>query len=59
MEHLKNKRIQLIEMVDDPNPVESGTLGTIYHVGGGVINVQWDNGRNLGVVQGKDKYKIL
>jgi hypothetical protein len=59
MKNLIDKRIQLIEMVDDPNPVEPGTLGTIYHVGGGVLNVKWDNGRNLGVIEHKDKYKIL
>jgi hypothetical protein len=59
MENLNSKRIQLIEMVDDPNPVEPGTLGTIYHVGGGVLNVKWDNGRDLGVIEHHDIYKIL
>jgi hypothetical protein len=34
-------------------------MGTISHIGGDVMNVTWDNGRNLGVVIGVDKYEIL
>lgn len=52
-------RIRLIEMCGDPNPVESGTEGIVYHVGGGVVNVQWDNGRVLGLVIGVDKFEII
>ena len=55
---LVGKRITLIEMVDELNPIESGMKGVITHVGGGVINVRWDNGRNLGVIIGEDKYTI-
>lgn len=54
-----NKRIKILNMVDDPYPVESGTLGTIYHVGAGVINVNWDNGRKLGVIMDRDEYEII
>lgn len=50
-------RIRLIQMFDDPNPVEPGTLGTITHIGGGIINVDWDNGRTLGLVDGFDMYE--
>jgi hypothetical protein len=46
-------------MVDEKDPVESGTLGTIYHYGFGVINVKWDNGRTLGLIEGEDTYEIL
>ena len=56
---LVGRRIKLIQMVDDPHPVEPGTEGTIYNVGGEVINVKWDNGRNLGVVMGHDLFDIL
>ena len=56
---LIGKRIKLITMFDDPNPIESGSMGTISHVGGDVMNVTWDNGRSLGVVIGVDKYEIL
>jgi hypothetical protein len=56
---LIGKRIKLITMFDDPYPIESGTMGTISHIGGDVMNVTWDNGRSLGVVIGVDKYEIL
>lgn len=56
---LIGKRIRLIEMENDPRPVEPGTMGTIKHVGGGVYNVDWDNGRSLGVVEGEDKFEII
>jgi hypothetical protein len=56
----KSKRIRLIQMNDDPNPVHSGTEGTILYVDdAGTIHVQWDDGRTLGVVIGVDKYEIL
>jgi len=56
---LVGKRIRLIKMENDPRPVEPGTMGTIKHVGGGVYNVDWDNGRTLGVVKGEDQFEIM
>jgi hypothetical protein len=56
---LVGKRIRMIAMMDDPNPIKEDELGTITHVGGGVINVSWDNGRKIGVVIGVDFYQIL
>ena len=58
-DYLIGKRIKLIEMVDEPYPVEKGTMGTIYNVGGDVLNVKWDNGRNLGVVIDVDTFEII
>ncbi len=58
-EEIIGKRIRLISMDNDPNPIESGSVGTIYHIGGGEINVRWDNGRTLGVVEGEDLYEIF
>jgi hypothetical protein len=49
-------RIKLIDMRNDPDPIPSGTEGTVYYVGGDVINVQWDNGRTLGLIEGEDKF---
>jgi len=31
-EKLIGKRIRLVSMENDPNPVEEGSMGTIYHV---------------------------
>lgn len=59
MKNLIGKRVRVIRMVDEKDPVESGTLGTIYHYGFGVINVKWDNGRTLGLIEGEDTYEIL
>jgi hypothetical protein len=57
---LVGKRVRMSEtMSNDPNPIQEGDEGTIYHVGGGVINVEWDSGRNLGLVIGEDQYQIL
>jgi hypothetical protein len=55
---LINKRVRLIKM-NDPNPIESGTEGTIYNIGFDTLNVKWDNGRTLGLVIGEDEYEIL
>ena len=44
-------RIELIEMVNDPDPVPSGTLGTVIFVEpDGSIAVAWDNGRSLSLL---------
>jgi hypothetical protein len=56
---LIGKKIKLIKMYEDPNPIEENQLGTIVHVGGDVINVKWDNGRYLGVVVNVDEFEIL
>jgi hypothetical protein len=52
-------RVVLESMDEDPNPVPVGTEGTIYHIGGGVVNVEWDNGRNIGLVVGFDKFRVI
>lgn len=58
LKEMVGKRIRMVHMTD-PKPIVKGTEGTIYHVGGGVINVNWDNGRTLGVIDGVDKYEVL
>ena len=52
-------RVELIQMNEDPNPVEPGTKGTVTHIGGGLVNVNWDNGRQLGLVYGVDDFKSI
>ena len=56
---LLGKRVRLISMSEDPRPIERGTLGTVRHVGGGVVNVDWDNGRSLGLVIGEDYFEVV
>lgn len=59
-ETLKGKRITLIKMCDDPNPIKAGSMGTIQGVDGiGQIHVNWDNGRSLALIPGTDVYQII
>lgn len=56
----RGKRIRLIQMNDEPNPISPGTEGTIYHVDdSGTIHVKWDDESLLGVIIGVDEYLIL
>jgi hypothetical protein len=56
------KRIKLIRM-DDKDPVEPGTLGTVIKenmvLGEKILEVKWDNGRGLNVIEGIDEYEII
>jgi hypothetical protein len=56
------KRIKLIRM-DDFDPVEPGTLGTIIKEnvvqGQKILMIQWDNGRGLNIIDGIDEYEII
>lgn len=53
-------RIELLSMENDPNPVESGTRGTVKHVDDiGTLHCRFDNGRSLGVVPEEDSFRKL
>ena len=57
---LEGKRVRLIKMENDPDPIKPGEEGTIDHIDGtGTLFVKWDNGRSLGLVPEEDKYIIL
>ena len=50
----------LLGMGNDPNPVESGTRGTVRAVDDiGTLHCDFDNGRSLGVVPGEDSFRML
>ena len=56
---LIDKRVRLTAPMNDPNPIEVGTEGVVYNVGLDVINVKWDNGRQLGLIVGEDQFEIV
>lgn len=57
--HLEGRRIRLISM-EDPNPIPSGTEGTIDHVDDlNQYHVKWDNGSTLAVIPEMDKFEII
>lgn len=50
----------LLGMGNDPNPVESGTRGTVRVIDDiGTLHCDFDNGRSLGVVPGEDSFRKL
>jgi hypothetical protein len=56
-------RIRLIQMPEDPDPVPSGSLGTVRtihpHHGWTQVEVDWDNGRRLMLSLPDDLIEIL
>jgi hypothetical protein len=56
---LIGKRIR-INYMDDPYPVPEGTEGIITGIDGiGQIQVEWDNGSTLSVIEEIDNFVIL
>lgn len=61
----KGDRIRLVSMPDDPNPIPSGTEGTVTHVNPvpsmkfTQIGVKWDNGRTLMLAVPPDVFTVI
>jgi|688.fasta_scaffold1244010_2 hypothetical protein len=62
---LPGDHIILIEMPDDPSPIEKGTLGfvstinTNFYFKEDHLIVKWDDGRKLNAIVGHDKYDVI
>lgn len=53
----KGTRICLDNMENDPNPIPSGTKGTVEFVDDmGTVFCKFDNGRSLGIIPGVDSF---
>ena len=54
------KRIRLISMTDDPNPIKPGTEGECVGVDDvGHLQMKWDDGRTLSLVVNTDTFDVL
>ncbi len=59
-DQLKDKRIELISTSDPYTDLKPGDLGTVDFVDDlGTIHITWDNGSQLGLVPGEDRYKFV
>ncbi len=53
-------RLVLLQMGDDPRPIEPNTRGTVCEVDDiGTVHCSFDNGRSLGLVPGEDSFRKL
>lgn len=53
-------KLKLIEMKNDPRPIEPGTIGTVNQVDDiGTVHCVWPDGRLLGLVIGVDDFEVL
>lgn len=54
-------RVQLVETDDSWTNLESGAKGTVYKIDEeqDLIWVEWDNGEDLALINGVDKFKVI
>lgn len=53
-------RVMLLNMGNDPHPVEPNTKGTVKVVDDlGTLHCDFDNGRSLGLIPGEDSFRKL
>jgi len=58
----KGDRVKMIHMPDDPEPIPTGSIGTVTRVIDGPlaqVSVDWDNGRFLCLVPGTDEFEVI
>ena len=52
--------LRLIRMVDDPNPIEPGTVGEVDFIDDASnIHMIWRNGGSLSLIPGADDFEVL
>lgn len=57
-------RIELITMPNDPDPIPSGSRGTVIEVqplwdGEAQVHVNWDSGRTLSLIHPHDTFRLI
>lgn len=57
-EYAVGTRIRLLEMIDDPLPIEPGTVGVVERIDdAGQLIIKWENGRGLNLIPGVDRFE--
>ena len=57
-EYAVGTRIRLLEMIDDPLPIEPGTIGVVERIDdAGQLIMKWENGRGLNLRPGVDRFE--
>lgn len=60
-------RIRLVEMPEDPNPIQPGEMGTVRSLADigfegrpeTHITVDWDSGRTLSLIYPPDRFEVI
>jgi Domain of unknown function (DUF4314) len=52
-------RIRLVQMHNDPDPVPTGSVGTVVGGNGAQVYVDWDSGRSLMLIPGVDRWEVV
>jgi Domain of unknown function (DUF4314) len=53
-------RVEVIRCYDAYTKLRPGTRGTVTLIDQlGTVHVQWDDGRNLGLVPGQDEWRVI
>lgn len=52
-------RIELLSMPDDPDPIPTGSTGTVLWSTPEQVVVDWDIRRSLSLIVGVDRWRVL
>jgi hypothetical protein len=52
-------RIRLVRMVNDPDPIPAGAIGTVTGGNGSQLYVDWAGGRSLILLVGEDVWEVV
>ena len=53
-------RVELVSTTDPYTSLKPGDQGTVFSIDAlGTVHIKWDNGSNLGLVPGVDKWRVI
>lgn len=55
---MRGRRVKLVRCSDPYTLIKPGDLGTVSMLDDmGTLHVKWDNGSNLGLIEGEDRWE--